>query len=54
MTMPTLCDYIDAYILDSRTTTTPGEGVDNATKPVDERNKIVIFKNIYWLHKQNK
>ena len=47
MTRPTLCDYIDAYILVSGTTTTPGEGRDNATKPVDERNKIVIFKNIY-------
>ena len=37
MTRPIWCDYIDAYILVSGTTTTPREGVDNATKPVDER-----------------
>ena len=36
MTRRTLCDYSGAYILVSGTTTIPGEGVDNATKPVDE------------------
>ena len=40
-----LCDYNDAYILISGTTTITGVGADDAAKWLDERNKGVIFKN---------
>ena len=46
-TMPrsNLCDYADAYILVKRTITITGAGNDAAAKRLDERNKVVIFKN---------
>ena len=40
-----LCDYSDAYILVSGTVTITGARADDATKRLDERNKVVIFKN---------
>ena len=40
-----LCDCADACILVKGTITTTGEGDDDATKRLDERNKSVIFKN---------
>ena len=40
-----LCDYADAYILVKGTIKTTGAGNDDAAKPLDERNKGVIFKN---------
>ena len=46
-TMPrsNLCDYADAYILVKGTITITGAGNDDAAKRLDERNKVVIFKN---------
>ena len=38
-------NYSDAYILVSGTVTIIGEGADDAAKRVDEREKLVIFKN---------
>ena len=40
-----LCDYSDACILVSGTTTITGAGNDDAARRLDERNKGVIFKN---------
>ena len=40
-----LCDYSDADLLLSGTTTITGEGADDATKRLDERNEVAIFKN---------
>ena len=40
-----LCDYADAYILVKGTITITGAGNDDAAKRLDERNKVVIFKN---------
>ena len=40
-----LCDYTDAYILVKGTITITGDGDDDASKRLDERNKGVIFKN---------
>ena len=40
-----LCDYSDAYILVKGTTTITGAGNDAAARQVDERDKVVIFKN---------
>ena len=40
-----LCDYSDAYILVSRTTTITGAGDDDNAKRREERNRKVIFKN---------
>ena len=40
-----LCDYSDASIPVSETTTITGEGDDDAAKGADERNKGVVFKN---------
>ena len=40
-----LCDYSDAYILASGTITITGAGADDVAKPLNERNKGVIFKN---------
>ena len=37
--------YNDAYILVSGTITITGAGADDAAKRLDERNKVVIFKN---------
>ena len=37
--------YSDAYILVSGTITITGAGADDAAKRLDERNKVVIFKN---------
>ena len=39
------CDYADAYILVKGTITITGAGNDDAAKRLDERNKVVIFKN---------
>ena len=46
-TMPrsNLCDYADAYVLVKGTITITGAGNDDATKRLDERNNVVIFKN---------
>ena len=40
-----LCDYADAYILVKETIKITGAGNGDAAKPLDERNKGVIFKN---------
>ena len=40
-----LCDCSNAYIFISGTITNKGEGVDDAAKRTDEKNKGVIFKN---------
>ena len=40
-----LCNYADAYILVKWTIRVTGDGDDDATKRLDERNKGVIFKN---------
>ena len=40
-----LCDYADASILVKGTITTTGDRGDDAVKRLDERNKVVIFKN---------
>ena len=40
-----LCDYNDAYIVVSGTTTITGEGAPGNAKQLDERNKGVMFKN---------
>ena len=40
-----LCDYADAYILVKGTIAINGDGDDDATKQLDERNKGVIFKD---------
>ena len=40
-----LCDYADAYILVKGTITITGAGNDDPAKRLDERNKVVIFKN---------
>ena len=40
-----LCNYADAYILVKRTIRITGDGDDDATRRLDERNKGVIFKN---------
>ena len=40
-----LCDYADPCILVNGRITITGAGDDDATKPLDERNKDVIFKN---------
>ena len=45
MLKSSLWDYSDAYILVSGTITIDGAGADDAAKPLDERNKGVIFKN---------
>ena len=45
MLKTSLCDYGEAYILASETTTITGAGTDDAVKWLDERNKGVIFKN---------
>ena len=45
MIMSNLCDYSDAYILVSGTTTIIGAGYNDAAKGADEINKGVIFKN---------
>ena len=42
-----LCDYSDAYILLSGTITVTGERENDAAKPLDERNKEVIFCTIH-------
>ena len=39
------CDYSDAFIFTSGTLTITGEGADDNSKQLDERNKGVIFKN---------
>ena len=39
------CDYADAYILVKGTITITGAGDDDAAKRLDERNKVIIFKN---------
>ena len=44
MIMSNLCDYSNAYILAWGTITITGEGADDEAKPLDERNKGVIFK----------
>ena len=43
MLKPSLCDYSDAYMLVKGTITVAGDGVDDARKWLDFRNKIVIF-----------
>ena len=45
--MPTssLCNYSDAYIFVSWTTTVTGERCNVAAKGLDERNEKIIFKN---------
>ena len=45
MLIASSCDYSNAYILVSRTTTITGAGNDDAVRRLDERNKGVIFKN---------
>ena len=40
-----LCDYADAYILANGAITITSSGDDDATKPLDERNKGVTFEN---------
>ena len=40
-----LCDYSDAYILVSGTTTGTRTGADDSAKQTGERDKGVIFKN---------
>ena len=45
MLMASLCDYSDANILVSGTTTITGTGDNDAARRLDERNKGVIFKN---------
>ena len=45
MLKSSLCDYSDAHILVSGTITTDGAGADDNAKRLDERNKVVIFKN---------
>ena len=40
-----LCDYGDAYIFVSGTIAIAGEGHDDDSKRVDERDKVVTFKN---------
>ena len=40
-----LCDYTDTYILGKGTITITDAGDNDAAKPLDERNKSVIFKN---------
>ena len=40
-----LCDYDDAYMLVKGTVTITGAGEDDAAKRLDERNKVVIFRN---------
>ena len=40
-----MCDYSDACILVNVTITITGSGDDDGTKPADERNKGVIFRN---------
>ena len=40
-----LCDYRDAYIPVSGTVKIDGTGSDDNVKRLDERNKVVIFKN---------
>ena len=41
---PSLCDYVNAYILVKRTIKITGEGDNDAEKQADERNKGGIFK----------
>ena len=43
--MSSSCDYSDPYILVSGTITITGAGNNDAMRPLDERNKGVIFKN---------
>ena len=43
--MSSSCDYSDPYILVSGTMTITGAGNNDAMRPLDERNKGVIFKN---------
>ena len=45
MLIASSCDYSNAYILVSRTTTITGAGNDDAVRRLDERNKGIIFKN---------
>ena len=40
-----LCDYSDAYIFISGTLAITGAGNDDAVRRLDERDKVVIFKN---------
>ena len=40
-----LCDYSDTYTLAKGTMTITGAGEEGAGNLVDERNKLVIFKN---------
>ena len=40
-----LCDYVNACILVKGTITITGAVDDDAAKRVDERGKVVIFKN---------
>ena len=39
------CDYSDVFIFISGTLTITGEGADDNSKQLDERNKGAIFKN---------
>ena len=45
MLKSSLCDYSGAYILVKGTITIAGAGADDAARQVDERDKVVIFKN---------
>ena len=44
MLRSSLCNYSDAYILVSGTTTISGKGADDAAKKLDEIHKRVLFK----------
>ena len=46
MLKSSLCDYSDAYILVKGTITIAGAGADAAARQADERDKVVIFKNL--------
>ena len=45
MLKPSLCGYIDAYILLSGTITIIGDGADDNVKRADEKENIIIFNN---------
>ena len=45
MLRSSLCDYSDAYILVSEIITITEAGDDDAARRLDERNKVLIFKN---------
>ena len=54
MLKSSLCDYSDAYILVRRTMAIAGAGDDAAARQADERNKKVIFKKLWAIHKLHK